>query len=41
MLLFESKLDGMQQQYDALDEAIRTAAAFVIAALNTGKKIGV
>ena len=25
MLLFESKLDGMQQQYDALDEAIRTA----------------
>jgi putative transposase len=25
MLVFESKLDGMQQQYDALDEAIRTA----------------
>lgn len=25
MLIFESKLDGMQQQYDALDEAIRTA----------------
>ena len=25
MLLFESKLDGMQQQYDAVDEAIRTA----------------
>jgi hypothetical protein len=24
MLVFESKLDGMQQQYDALDEAIRT-----------------
>jgi transposase len=25
MLVFESKLEGMQQQYDALDEAIRTA----------------
>jgi putative transposase len=25
MLVFELKLDGMQQQYDALDEAIRTA----------------
>jgi putative transposase len=25
MLVFESKLDGMQQQYEALDEAIRTA----------------
>jgi putative transposase len=25
MLAFESKLDGMQQQYNALDEAIRTA----------------
>jgi putative transposase len=25
MLVFESKLDGMQQQYDALDDAIRTA----------------
>jgi putative transposase len=25
MLVFESKLEGMKQQYDALDEAIRTA----------------
>jgi hypothetical protein len=36
MLVFEAKLEGTKQQYERLDEAIRTARLFAILALDTG-----
>jgi hypothetical protein len=36
MLVVEAKLEGEKQQYERLDEAIRTARLSAIQALDTG-----